>query len=384
MSEEADEIVVVGRRDGGISPVPLLTLSMSTGGTTDIWDIFPPFLRRLLVEDTDFDIDETFTAKQKEMIIKAIEGVAAHPELAAAFNALIEKGADINIRPATRSDQLAANHLGGTTGLNEDDAVSQGATIDIYIALEYGSEPRSAFQIAITVVHELVHALGVPEFQDRLHDPKKTWDEDLTRAIFHGYDFFAAAVNDSNLSGPIVAPEAGGHLAGTSGHDIFSGSNNADIISPGVGGSTVYSGLGDDSILIELGGALDIVVDDGGADRIVLDAVDPASVSTRWSEDGADLMLLVNGVQEALIEYASGVGAVEVIQIGGMSYGVGVFTGSVNAAPVDASRHVDHFGTFSGGTIASGSTSDANGDVLSYRLGAISGDYSDRTGASIR
>jgi len=379
--DSGEEIVVVGRRRSNRpSPEPRLSIETNGSGSgwNDILDRFPPELRRLVIELTDFDVDATFTAKQKEIIIKAIQGIADHPQLAAAFAALAEKGADINILPVTRAGQIPDDALGGVTGLNADRTVQQGAVINIYIRMEYGGEPRTLRQIAETVVHELVHALGVPAFSDRLDAPGSTWDRELRNDIFRGYDFDAPSAS-SGVEGLIIAPEEGGYLAGTPDFDVFSGSNNADIISPGAGGSSIYSGFGDDQIIIELGGRTDVINDSGGSDRIVLAAgVDPASVTTRWSDDGVDLSIFVNGVLEAVIEAAAGAGAIETVEIGGIPYGTGTFATAVNAAPAEGSRHFDYFGAFHGGYVGSGSTNDVNGDALTYRLGSVSGSYADQ------
>lgn len=84
--EGTDEIVVTGRRGGRGSPVQRFAIDIDTGGTFDTGvDALPAFLRALLVNETDFDVDETLSPKQKEIVVKAIQGIANHPVLGPAF-----------------------------------------------------------------------------------------------------------------------------------------------------------------------------------------------------------------------------------------------------------------------------------------------------------
>lgn len=105
---------------------------------------------------------------------------------------------------------------------------------------------------------------------------------------------------------------------------------------------------------------------------------DPASVQTRWSDDGFDLLVSVNGVQEALFESASGAGALEGMEIDGVLFATSAFSSAVNSAPWADARGIDVFGTFCGGHLASGATSDIDFDLLVYELGSVSGAYADR------
>lgn len=381
-NNEEGEIVITGRRGGRPTPQPrviVMRIDIDLGGTSDLSDVLSQSLRDLFNIRTDFDIDETFTAKQKEIIVKAIEGIANHPQLAPAFANLLTKNVDINIRPVTRPfDQLKnPDDRGATHGVNPDGTVTPGATIDIYIRLEQDGVPATLGQIAERIVHELVHSLGDPTFDARIH-ADDDWARDIIRDVFRGYDFNAEVSAEGSIETILVAPGAGGDVVGTAGFDVFSGSDNADTIAPGAGGSFIYSGLGDDRFVIEIGGAVDVIIDDGGADRLVLAGVNPMSVTTRWSDDGVDLAVLVNGYQEAIFENAAGAGALEGIEIDGVLFATSAFASAFNVAPLSGNHHADYLGAFYGGQVASGATSDANWDQLTYRLGSVSGSYADR------
>lgn len=378
---EGEIVVTARRRNEGSDMQPHVSLRIDTGGAQSnleaLFDALPSGLRALFVEGTDFDIDENFSPKQKEVIRKAIAGLAKHPRFAAAFAELLKKAADINIRPGTRSDQLTDNDDAGISGLNESDSsVPQGAKIDIYIRLIKYDYTRSPRQIAESIVHELIHALGIPEFNSLLHAPDSTFARDVARDIFRGYDYNAPAEEGTGVTGLIRGPDAGGDLAGTAGPDILAGSPHADTATPGEGENIVYPGQGDDRILVEVNGKLDLVREDGGNDRLVFPpGVSPASITTRWSDDRIDLMVLVNGVPEVLIENANGSGAIETVEVAGSSFPIGSFANSINAAPVEVEKHFDVFGAFYGGYVGSAAIADA--DPLTYALGSVTGDYAD-------
>lgn len=376
--EESDEIVVTGRRGGRGSPVQRFSIDIDTGGTFDgLIDGLPARLRALLVNETDFDVDETLTPKQKEIVVKAIEGLADHPLFGEAFKQLLAKGADININATTRlSDTFGV--VGATIGLEPNLTVAQGAKINIYVLMVRYGEPVSDRAFAETVVHELIHALGVPEFSARLHAPNSLFDREITNDLFRGYNF-EAPPSSSAAQETIIRIGAGPNLFGTSERDVLAASDRADTIVPGAGGDLVYSGAGDDSIQITTGGNPDLIADDSGNDRIVLPvSVNPSSVTTRWSSGGEDLILLVNGTPEAIIQNAQSGGAVEAVQIGATLYPINAFSTASNAPPADQSRVIEYFGGFGGGYVGSAATTDSNNDALGYELVSVSGEFADR------
>jgi len=376
--EEPDEIIVTGRRGGPGSSVQRFSIDIDTGGTFGgLVDGLPVGLRALLVNESDFDVDETLTPKQKEIVVKAIEGLADHPLFAEAFRQLLTKGADININATTRLSDTAGG-AAATVGLQPDLTVSQGARINIFILMIRGGEPISDRSFAEAVVHELIHALGVPEFSARLDATGSEFNRDITNDIFRGYSFEAPTLS-SAAHETIIRIGTGPNLTGTSERDVLAASDRADTIASGAGGDLVFSGAGDDSIVLTPGDDPDLIVDDSGNDRIVLPAsVNPASVTTRLSNNGQDLVVLVNGTPEAIIQNVQSGGAVEAVQIGSSLYPINSFQVAVNAPPAEQSRVIEYFGAFGGGYVGSAATTDANNDRLDYQLVAVSGEFADR------
>lgn len=379
--EESDEIVVTGRR--GVKAKPFesfaVDIDIDTGGTFDnLTDGLPESLRALLVNETDFDVDETLTAKQKEIVVRAIQGIANHPLFGEVFRELLAKRADINIVATNRSTETYGAK-GATVGLEPDGSVSQGAIIDIIVLMIRGGEPVSNRNFAETVVHELIHALGIAEFSDRLDAPGSLFDREITNDIFRDYDFNSGAIGQQ-ASETIIRIGGGSSLSGTPDRDVLAGSNRDDVIAPGAGGDLVFSGIGNDSIALTVGGIPDLIVDDGGSDRIVLPgSIDPAAVKLRWSDDGQELALLVNGLPEAIVQNAQSTGAIEVVQIGSVSYPISSFESIANSSPAGQSRVIEYFGAFSGGYIGSAASTDPDNDALSYQLVSISGEFADRS-----
>ena len=78
---------------------------------------------------------------------------------------------------------------------------------------------------------------------------------------------------------------------------------------------------------------------------------------------------------------AIGSGLVEQISVNGVSYALASFSQSVNVAPSTGSLDLTVYDSFYGGLVGSAGVSDANGDTLSYRIGSVSGDYSDQVWA---
>jgi hypothetical protein len=377
--ENAQEIVVVARRRqrSGDRPQPTISLSISTSGG-DFNDIFPELVRGIFINETDFDIQPDLTAKEKEIIVKAIRGIAAHPKYANAFAALATKGADINIRLVNSASDLHTDAQGYITGLSSDNTVSQGASLTIWLRRSFQGDTVTPFQFAVTTVHELIHALGVPALTAELDVPYNDIDRLLTIEIFRGYDWMAPAAAGP-LSNLIRGAESGGTLIGSADFDVFSGSNQADTIVPAAGGSLVYSGAGDDNIQIVLGNGVDVVRDEGGQDRITMpNGLAASRITTRWSDDGVDLTVLVDGVPEATIENAAGSGAVEIIDVAGSTIGIASFSTSIDLPISDGTRQVDYFGAFSGGYLGSTAATDPEGAPVTYRLASVEGAYADQ------
>lgn len=264
---------------------------------------------------------------------------------------------------------------GATTGL-DNGRVGQGATINIYILMVRAGEAISNRSFAETVVHEFIHALGVPEFAARIDAAGSTFEREMTNDIFRGYDF-AASIENAMAVETIIRIDNAASLTGTPGRDVLAASDRADSIFPGSGGDLIFPGTGDDSVFVTPGGVPDLVVDDGGTDRIVLPAgIDPGSITTRWSSDGKDLALLVNGTQEVIIEGANASGSVEYIDIGSVSFPVSSFASVTNSLPSNQSTVIDYFGAFGGGYVGNAASLDADNDILSYQLVALSGEFS--------
>jgi hypothetical protein len=102
--EQVDqEITVTGTRKGkDVEPFPSISINVTGGGTFDWQDLLPPSLREFFELETDFDLDENFSPEVESAIRKEINGLARHPETAAAFKEMLKKGADIDIKPWIR------------------------------------------------------------------------------------------------------------------------------------------------------------------------------------------------------------------------------------------------------------------------------------------
>lgn len=374
--ETIEEVVVIGER--AAKPTPEVWLVINVGGTggTPYNDPVVRWFRTFLQSQTDFDIDEAFSAKEQEVIRKAIAGIANHPELAAAFQELMTKRADVNIRVATPRDQISGA-LGHVDGL-EDGRVRDGARLDVFIYPEYGGAPRSLFSITVTIVHELVHALGVPAFTDRLHASGSTWDEELTRDIFRGYDFVGTgAASNGGLANVIGGPSGGGTLTGSTGREVFVGSDAGDRFQPVGGGNQLYPGTGANLFDVALGGT-DTIWNGGGTNTLVMPAgVTMQRVAIRSAAGGARLAILIDNAPEVVVEDAAVAGSVHRIRIAGTDHDLSAFPTVPAAEPAAQAKHRDVFGAFVGGYIADASTHDAQGTALRYRLGSVVGAFTD-------
>lgn len=317
---------------------------------------------------------EKFSAEQRKVILKAISGLSNHPSFAADFESLRKIGAIINIHPVTRSDQIQEDE-GGTLNLNDDGTVSAGRVVNIYIRLERGGKYTLA-EISIIVVHELIHALGVPAFSERLDSPDSNWDIEIRNDIFKGYNFEEVSSN-SDGSAPIIAvPDSANRLLGGVGGSVFIGSLDGNIFMPVAGGNLLYTKSGDDEVRIEPGGMVDRLVNGGGSTIIdFFPAVQFSSISILRSSDHANLSLLVAGKPELIIEGASIVGTAINVRIAGQLYPLSSFATFDSNIADFSEAHIDHFGAYSGEAIGSVAVANGLGTRLYYRIGEVSGVY---------
>lgn len=378
--ESETEIIVIGRRTGSSgggsgSGGALLSIIARSGGTNHPSGGFIETLRGMFDTQTDYDLDTRFTAKQKEIILMALRGLADHPRYGPAMEALATKGADINII-ADFSGRNTYGDLGRTAGKNPDGTIDQGESITIYINMNPGGDPVTDTAFSEAIVHELIHSLGVPAFDAELDAPGSLIDREVRNQIFSGYDFYASADLGIGQADVFDVADTGGSSAGSGAYEIFSGSDFADEIAPGAGGSLVYSGGGDDRITIVLNGGVDEIIDFAGLDTIVLPAGTPlSSISMRWADGEHNLAVMVDGKVEAIIVDAAGSGAVEQISVNGANYAVSAFSVSINMPPDAVTINATVYDSFYGGFVASAALSDGNGDTLSYRIGEVTGDY---------
>lgn len=379
-NDDGDDIIVIGKRrntqssSSTANSSATLSIIAHSGRTNRPEQAVFEFLRAIFVSQTDYDLDTRFTPKQKEIILKALQGLADHPRYGPLMEELARKGADINII-ADYNGLITGTDHGRTYGKNDDGTVDRGETITIYINMNFGGAPTAASAFAQTIIHELIHSLGVPSLDAELDAQGSRTAWQATRDIFGEYDFYAPAFAVSSDIGVTSAGNVGGSQLGSAAYEIFSGSDFADIISPGSGGSLVYTGAGDDRIVIAVDGDVDEIIDGAGTDTIELPAGTLLSaVSARWIGEGQDLAILIDGKMEALIIDAAGSGAVEYISIAGSDVLVSTLPTATNAAPSAMATNTTVTGSFFGGGVASGATFDANGDALVYRLGSVGGE----------
>lgn len=376
-TEERDEIVVVGKRGSKPTPEPQLVINFGEFGRAAPSVTSNPiidFLRSIINTETDFYISNEFGSNQRKIIVTAIAGISNHPSFASAFSALKAKGAVINIRPVTRSDQIVHNDNGGTFGL-VDGAVPGGAIIDIFVRVERG-EPLSLTQISITVVHELIHALGVPAFTARLDMPDSHWDREIWRDIFRDYDFFAASSDSSGLSPIIGVPDDANRLVGSVGNSVFVGSASGSIFSPVSGGNILYTQAGHDEISRLPGGLVDRLVNGGGSTIIDFPTtVQPNAVSIIRSPNQDSLSVLVSGKPELVIEGASVAGSLISVRLDGQIYPISSFPTNQSNLVDDLDVFITFFGAYNGEQIGSVAVSDGLGTQFYYRIGQVIGAY---------
>ncbi len=381
VEQEVGDIDVVGVREKQ-SNLSENRLSIDPGGSWlqtyrapagGMSDAIPKFLRDLLNIPTTITIGDDFDAHHVKLAQEAIKRLASMPQFKQAYEDMLSKNLDIDFHVVTRSDQLQkSSDFGNTKGLNQDKTVSAGAKIDIYINLNRPGEVISDYLFQVTIMHELIHAFGNPQWSDRLDAPGSKWDYEIYNAGFS----HSAQVNGSSMME--VTGSAGGWLKGTIDGAILVGSQSSDDIATVSAGNTVFSGDGDDRISISIAGLSDIR-DDGGYDTLVVrDASDISSLSARWSSDGQDMAIYNDGAMIALLAGFATDGAFEAVQVGTTIVSLASLVDRTNSAPVVQDRFVEIHGTYQG-LIGDILGYDPDGDLIEFRITEISGAHSDRS-----
>ena len=370
--DSVDDIIVIGERSQKPTPNPQLTVGSSGGGAPNpLLD----YLRSLFREETTFNIDPAFSVDQKRLVLDILKRIANYSELASSFKNLLVKNVVINIHPATRSDQIQEDQ-GGTQGLNSDGTVSPGARLDLYIRVSRG-EPLTLSEIASTIVHELIHSLGVPAFNARLDAPNSTWDRDVTKDLLQGYDFGSTSNGSSGLASLVGGLDTSSTITGPSSGSVLVGSGQGDTFVPVGGGNLIFPKGGNNQVQMALGGDLDIFKNTGGITTVILpNGPQIGNVSVLRSPDANDLSILVFGRPELKIENITISGTSVFINISGQSYDLNSFANANSNLSDSSDAHIDYFGAFYGGYLGSVAISEPNGSKPIYRLDALSGDYS--------
>ena len=368
MSDQAgNDVVVVARRKN--KPQPHATLIISSSSEPFKSVPLYNFIAGLVRDQTTFFIDPAFTPEQRKLVNEVLKRIADHPELAAAFRHIQGQRVAIFFHPATRTDQIMENY-GGTFGLNNDKTVSDGATIEIYVRADL-----SLFSVAINLVHELIHALGVPAFSNRLDAEGSEWDREITKDLFRGYDWVTAANNSSTgLAALVGAPDGGGSVAGTTGGSLIVGSSQADTLSAVGGGNLIHPQGGDNEVAIVTGTDLDTIVSSGGTLTVTLASdVNPGDVGTFSSADGTVRAITIGNRPAIAVEEEAGSSTTLLLKVGGQVYPASYFSSSVAALDSSYDIHVDYLGEFNGGSLGSAAAAVGTATGLVYRLAAVRG-----------
>jgi hypothetical protein len=364
-----EEIVVTARRnDDKPQPEPRLSISSGSGSYNSF---FYNIIAGLFRNETKFFVDPAFSTQDRKLVNETLKRLANYPDLASAFKMMLDNNIAIFIHPVTRPDQISDND-GGTRGLNPDLTVSPGATIEIFVKTDY-----SPFGIAIAIVHELIHALGVPAFSNRLDAANSTWDSDITKDLFRGYDFSAAANDPSTgLASVIGAPDGGGSATGIVGGSLIVGSDQSDTLTTVGGGNLVYPREGNNEVAITTGHDLDTIVSGGSPLTVSLASnINFGDVRIIYSTDRSAVSLTINGQPAVRIEEQGGSATALSVKVGGQVYPASNFPSSISALSGSYDLHIDHFGEFSGGLVGSAVSATNGMTGLVYRLAAVSGDY---------
>ena len=373
--DEGEIIIVVGERVA--KPTAEVRLNISPGGTGGLPDSpLLRFFRSLLQNRTEFDLDRNFTPAQKKLIKKIVQAIANHPDFAAAFENLMEKHVDINISPATRPEHLEDDALGQIFGLDNDGYVVPSSSLDIFIAMTYGGEPRHIFQIAITIVHELIHALGVPAFTARLDAPGSDWDRLLTIDLLKDFDFGFTTPQGGGSANVIGDPQTRGVLSGSVSNEVFVGSNAGNIYQPVGGGHIFYPGTGANEYLIDQNAGLSTVKNQGGSHLFALSAnVTLTDVVVASTPDNRKMTLVVFDNPSIVVDDPAASGASYSIRLGTIIHPISAFATRIGESLQNTSVHVDVFGVFVCGYIGSAAISDLHSTNIFYRLGSVTGAY---------
>ena len=379
--QEIGDIVVVGVREKQ-SNLSENRLSIDPGGSWfqayrapagGLSDALPKFLRDLLNIPTTITIGDDFDAHHVKLAQEAIKRLASMPLFKQAYEDMLSKNLNIDFHVVTRSDQLGqASDFGNTQGRNQDKTVSAGAKIDIYINLNRLGEVISDYLFQVTIMHELIHAFGNPQWSNRLDAPGSKWDYEIYNAAFS----HSAQMNGSSMME--VTGSAGGWLQGTIDGAILVGSQSSDDIATVSAGNTIFSGDGDDRISISVAG-LSSIRDDGGYDTLVVrDALNISSLSARLSLDGQDMAIYNDGAMIALLTGFATDGTFEAVQVGTSIVSLASLVDRTNSAPIVQDRFVEIHGTYQG-LIGDILGYDPDGDLIEFQITEISGAYSDRS-----
>lgn len=265
--------------------------------------------------------------------------------------------------------------LGRIIGL-ENGYVEPSARIVIYIAMTYGSKPRSTFQLAVTVLHELVHALGVPAFTARLDAPGSDWDRLLTIDLLKDFDFGFPTPQGGGSANIIGDSQTGGVLAGSASNEVFVGSNAGNVYQPMGGGHIFYAGTGANEYLVNQNNGLSIVKNRGGSHRFAFPAnVMFGDVVVASSPGNLKMTLVVSGDPLIVIENPAASGSSYSVKLGNVEHPIASFATRIGVSLQNTSVHVDVFGAFVSGYIGIAAISDLHSTNIFYRLGSVTGVY---------
>jgi VCBS repeat-containing protein len=178
--------------------------------------------------------------------------------------------------------------------------------------------------------------------------------------------------NGNNL---LFGNEADDYLSGNAGNDVLDSDGGNDRLDGGTGDDSLTGGSGDDTYVFRAGYGIDTVVDEGGADSVMLSGLRPADVSL--VREGDDVVVVVNGTADRLVlkNWFADASRVESIVFG-------VTEGVLGAAAIE--RIVNNaapVATDDAATVAEDATSPVTGNVLANDSDANPGDFVEVTSA---
>ena len=254
--------------------------------------------------------------------------------------------------------------------------VPEGASLRIYIRMTRSGIIRSEFEIAISIVHELVHALGNPAFTARLDAPNSTWDEELTRDLLRGHDFETSTPQGGGATNIIGDSQTPGTLTGSSHSQVFVGSDSGNTFQPIGGGHVLYPGTGQNRYILSQNADLSIIDDRGGSHTFVLGgSVALTDVAIALAPTNDRITLLVRNDPLVAIDSARPLGPHYSIELATGIHAFSTLVSRTGAQLPGASTHIDFFGEFVGGVIGSAATTDPHNTNIFYRLGSVEGAY---------